>query len=77
MPKDLQITQLQKFQNFVIFKIDNAKVNIDVFFQDETLWLIQKQIAELFEKVLCCINKSITSKMETTCKNFLQVQRLV
>ncbi|MEA3228035.1 MAG: virulence RhuM family protein, partial [Campylobacterota bacterium] len=26
------------------------KVNIDVFFQDETLWLTQKQLAELFEK---------------------------
>jgi len=37
-------------ENFVIFKIDNAKVNIDVFFQDETLWLTQKQLAELFEK---------------------------
>jgi len=27
-----------------------AKLNIDVHFQDETLWLTQKLIAELFEK---------------------------
>ena len=40
----------QIMPNFVIFKIDNAKVNIDVFIKDETLWLTQKQIAELFEK---------------------------
>ena len=40
----------EAYPNFVIFKIDNAKVNIDVLFQDETLWLTQKQIAELFEK---------------------------
>ena len=40
----------QKMPNFVIFKIDNSKVNIDVLFYDETLWLTQKQIAELFEK---------------------------
>ena len=41
---------LQKFPNFVIFKTADGKVNIDVFFKDETLWLTQKLIAELFEK---------------------------
>ncbi len=43
-------SQTEVFSNFVIFKIDSAKVNVDVLFQDETLWLTQKQIAELFEK---------------------------
>ena len=42
--------ELQQFDNFVIFQTDNGKVNIDVYFQDETLWLTQKRIAELFEK---------------------------
>ncbi len=42
--------ELQKFSNFVIFQTENGKVNIDVYFQDETLWLTQKLIAELFEK---------------------------
>lgn len=41
---------LQQFNNFVLFKAENGKVNIDVYFQDETLWLTQKAIAELFEK---------------------------
>ncbi len=41
---------LQKFPNFVIFKTSDGKVNIDVFFKDETLWLTQKLIAQLFEK---------------------------
>jgi hypothetical protein len=41
---------LQKFPNFVIFQTADGKVNIDVFFKDETLWLSQKLIAELFEK---------------------------
>jgi len=40
----------EKFSNFVIFKTETWKVNIDVFFKDETLWLTQKMIAELFEK---------------------------
>ncbi len=41
---------LQLYQNFVIFQTKDGKVNIDVYFQDETLWLTQKLIAELFEK---------------------------
>lgn len=43
-------SELQQFSNFVIFQTENGKVNIDVYFQDETLWLTQKLIAELFEK---------------------------
>lgn len=41
---------LQHFSNFVIFQTEDGKVNIDVYFYDETLWLTQKLIAELFEK---------------------------
>ncbi len=44
------INHLQLLNNFVIFQTENGKVNIDVYFQDETLWLTQKRIAELFEK---------------------------
>ncbi|TRZ78479.1 cell filamentation protein Fic [bacterium] len=40
--------ELQKLNNFVIFKTDEGKVNIDVFFAEDTLWLTQKIMAELF-----------------------------
>ncbi|MFM9951729.1 MAG: phosphoribosylaminoimidazolesuccinocarboxamide synthase [Saprospiraceae bacterium] len=43
-------SELQQFNNFVLFEAENGKVNIDVYFLDETLWLSQKSIAELFEK---------------------------
>jgi len=73
---------LQQLPNFVIFKIDDAKVNIDVFFQDETLWLTQKQMAELFETTPQNITlhlKNIYQEKEqdesATCKDFLQVQK--
>ncbi len=80
--KQLQTTA-QEFSNFVIFKIDDSKVNIDVKFEDETLWLTQKQIAELFEVNVPAISKhlknifetneleeeSVISKMETTAKD--------
>lgn len=42
--------ELQKFKNFVIFQTDEGKVNVDVFFALETLWLTQKAMAELFGK---------------------------
>ena len=76
-------TQPQALPNFVIFKIDNAKVNIDVCIKDETIWLTQKQIAELFEVKVPAISKhlknifetkelienSVISKMETTAND--------
>ena len=41
--------QLEKISNFVIFKTEEGKINIDVFFAHETLWLTQKIMAELFD----------------------------
>ncbi|MEA2091721.1 MAG: virulence protein [Campylobacterota bacterium] len=61
MNNQRQPTKPQQHSNFVIFKIDNAKVNIDVFFQDETLWLTQKQLAELFDKDRSVITKHINN----------------
>ena len=43
-------SELQHFSNFVIFETNDGKVNIDVFFHDETLWIPQKDIAQLYEK---------------------------
>jgi len=43
-------SKLQHFSNFVIFETNDGKINIDVFFHDETLWVPQKDIAQLYEK---------------------------
>ena len=48
--KKLSNSNLKILNNFVIFETENGKVNIDVYFEDETLWLSQKAIAELFDK---------------------------
>ena len=45
---NMEKQELQKLNNFVIFKTDEGKVNIDVFFAEDTLWLTQKIMAELF-----------------------------
>ncbi len=49
----------QKFPNFVIFQTETGKVNIEVFFQNDTLWLTQKKKAELFEKDRSVISKHL------------------
>lgn len=47
----------QKLENFVIFKTNKGKVNIEVFFKDDTLWLTQKLIAKLFD-----VDRSVITK---------------
>ena len=65
MDKQLELRRYEEIPNFVIFKIDNSKVNIDVLFQNETLWLTQKQIAELFEVNVPAISKHLKNIFET------------
>lgn len=76
-------TEIQKFDNFVVFQTSTGKVNIDVYFRDETLWLTQKAMASLFEVNVPAISKhlknifdsgeleenSVISKMETTAED--------
>lgn len=68
---------IQRFNNFVIFKTADGKVNIDVFFKDETLWLTQKAIAVLFEKGRSTITEHLSKIFEdreldenVVCRNF-------
>jgi len=48
--------QLEKFDNFVIFQTNKGKVNIEVFFKDDNLWLTQKKMGELFNVETHTIN---------------------
>ncbi|MCD4774396.1 MAG: virulence RhuM family protein [Bacteroidales bacterium] len=40
--------QLEKFSNFVIFQTATGKVNVEVYVKDETVWLTQKAMGQLF-----------------------------
>jgi len=75
--KEIQEAGLQRFSNFVIFQTENGKVNIDVFYKDDTLWLTQKLIAELFEKDRTVISKHLKNvfnegelEENSVCANF-------
>jgi hypothetical protein len=51
--------QLEKYQNFVIFQTETGKVNIEVFVKDETVWLTQKVMGQLFGKDRSVITKHL------------------
>ena len=38
-----------KESNIVLYETDDGKINIDVILKDETIWLTQKSMAELFD----------------------------
>ena len=73
--------EIEKISNFVIFKTQTGKDNIDVFYEENTLWLTQKMMWELFETSSQNITlhlKNLYNDWEiienATCKDFLQVQ---
>ena len=35
--------------NILLYETDDGKINVDVILKDETIWLTQKSIADLFE----------------------------
>jgi len=66
----------------IIYQTESGKTKIDVRFQDETVWLTQKLMAELFQTTTQNITihlKNIFEEEElnekATCKDFLQVQK--
>ena len=64
----------------VIYQTSDGETSIDVKFQDETVWLSQAQMAELFQKDRTLIGRHINNifkegelERETTCANFAHV----
>jgi hypothetical protein len=47
----------EKLSNFHLFNSADDKINIDVYFHNETLWLTQTLFAELFQKDRSVISK--------------------
>lgn len=66
----------------IIYQTENGETKLEVRFQDETVWLTQKLMAELFQTTTQNITihlKNIFEEGEleedATCKDFLQVQK--
>jgi hypothetical protein len=50
---------------FLLYKAKDGAVKVDVFFQNETVWLTQKAMAELFGVNIPAINKHLKNIFET------------
>lgn len=66
---------------FLVYEAEDGKLKIDVRLQDETVWLTQKAIADLFQVKPQNITMHLKNVYEegeliesSTCKDFLQVQ---
>ena len=46
-------------KEIAIFKTDSEVINVEVIFEDETVWLTQEQMAQMFEKAKSTINEHI------------------
>ncbi len=69
--------KLDKKDNFVIYTTENNDINVEVFLEDENLWMNQEQISRLFEKSKSTINEHIKNiyeegelKEESTLRKF-------
>ena len=71
---------LESTNSIVIYQTNDGETSIDVKFHDETVWLTQAQMAELFQKDRTVIGRHISNiykegelERETTCANFAHV----
>ena len=55
----------EKSTEFLLYKNPNGDIKIDVFLQNETIWLPQKKIAQLFEVDRTVITKHIKNIFES------------
>jgi len=75
-------TDIAKQQSdFILYTGNDGKINVDVFLQDETIWLTQKAIGELFGKSKATISEHLKKiyaegelPMDSTVRNFRTVQ---
>ena len=47
--------------NILIYQNENGNIKVDVRFEDESIWLSQKQLAEVFGKSVKTINEHINN----------------
>ena len=78
MPKNLPV---KPNSEILIYRGDSGETKIEVRLQDETVWLTQRGMAELFQTTPQNITLHLNNiysegelVAEATCKDFLQVQ---
>ena len=69
---------MEEKNNVIIYQLEDGKTKIDVKLEDETVWLSQQQMAELFSTSRTNIIEHYEEEeldKNSTCQNFRQVQK--
>ena len=51
----------ERQSNIIIYKSNDGKINIDVTFENDTVWLTQTQISELYDRSVSTISEHISN----------------
>ncbi|MHB1275885.1 MAG: virulence RhuM family protein, partial [Candidatus Humimicrobiaceae bacterium] len=65
MKKNNHIIPQNSFTEFLLYTTPNGKVKVEIFLRDETVWLTQKRIADLFGVGIPAINKHLKNIFES------------
>ena len=70
-----------EYWEIIIYKTDDGQTNIEVKIEDDTVWLTQQQMSELFQTSRTNVVEHIKHIYEegeldeiSTCRNFRQVE---
>ena len=73
---------MEEKNNIIIYQLDDGKTKIDVKLEDETVWLSQQQMADLYDTTKQNISSHIKKIFDeeelsenSTVKEFLTVQK--
>ena len=76
------MSDLPQQSRFLIYQAENGVIKIDVRFEEETVWLTQQHMAELFQTTVPNISMHLRNifeegelQQEATVKNFLTVRQ--
>ena len=79
--KKNQIIKQNSFTEFLLYTTPNGKVKVEIFLRDETVWLTQAKIAELFGVDRSVVTKHLQNIFQegeldknSTCAKIAQVQ---
>jgi len=65
MKKNKQIAKQNSFTEFLLYTTPNGKVKVEIFLRDETVWLTQEKIAQLFGVQRPAITKHLKNIFES------------
>lgn len=65
MSKEINLSKYNPNSEFLLYKSANGDVKVDVLLQNETIWMPQKKIAELFDVQRPAITKHLKNIFES------------